>query len=141
MPRDGVLLYHGSYLGIERVDLSKSSEGKDFGKGFYVTTNAEQARRFIHPSIRKAIRQRKISEKQGFGFVSVFRYETNVQIDSYAFSTTDKIWLQFVAMNRLNGQGEYESIELLRRILGKDLILGNLGVLTVMEKYEFGFSA
>ena len=126
MLRDGELLYHGSYISIERIDLSKSSEGKDFGKGFYVTTDPEQARRFIRPSIRKAIRQGKISEQQDFGFVSVFRYQTNVQLDSYAFSTTDKLWLQFVAMNRLNGHGEFESIELLRGILEKDLILGKV---------------
>lgn len=126
MLRDGELLYHGSYIGIERIDLSKSSEGKDFGKGFYVTTDAEQARRFIRPSIRKAIRQRKISEQQNFGFVSVFRFETNVQTESYAFSTTDKLWLQFVAMNRLDGRGEFENIGLLQEILEKDIILGKV---------------
>ncbi len=57
MLRDGELLYHGSYIRIERIDLSKSSEGKDFGKGFYVTTDSEQARRFIRPSMARNMMQ------------------------------------------------------------------------------------
>lgn len=35
--------YHGSTMKFDEIDLSKAKEGKDFGKGFYVTTNKEQA--------------------------------------------------------------------------------------------------
>ena len=37
-------LYHGTYLQFDAVDLSKSNKGKDFGKGFYLSDNYEQAR-------------------------------------------------------------------------------------------------
>ena len=30
-------VYHGSYIKIDKIDLSKSQPRKDFGKGFYVT--------------------------------------------------------------------------------------------------------
>lgn len=33
---DGQLLYHGSYIGIGRIDLSKGNAGKDFCQGFYL---------------------------------------------------------------------------------------------------------
>ena len=32
-----MLVYHGSYLEIFNIDLSKSKSNKDFGQGFYVT--------------------------------------------------------------------------------------------------------
>ncbi len=30
-------VYHGSYMAIEEIDLSKAIANKDFGRGFYVT--------------------------------------------------------------------------------------------------------
>ena len=33
--KDGMLLYHGSYAPIDKIDLSMCASGKDFGKGFY----------------------------------------------------------------------------------------------------------
>ena len=41
--QDNIKLYHASYIAVEKNDLTLCSEGKDFGKGFYVTTNYEQA--------------------------------------------------------------------------------------------------
>lgn len=35
-------LYHGSTINIEQIDLSKPN--KDFGKGFYLSAEEEQAR-------------------------------------------------------------------------------------------------
>ena len=45
--QDGTLLYHGSYTAIDKIDLSRCATGKDFGKGFYLTADKEQAKRFI----------------------------------------------------------------------------------------------
>lgn len=36
-------LYHGSNTAIEHIDLSKSKRGKDFGQGFYLNANLDQA--------------------------------------------------------------------------------------------------
>ena len=38
-----VILYHGSNYNFDVVDLSKSKDRRDFGKGFYTTTISEQA--------------------------------------------------------------------------------------------------
>lgn len=40
-----MLLYHGTYMVFDEIDLSKSNRGKDFGKGFYLADNYEQASR------------------------------------------------------------------------------------------------
>ena len=40
-----MILYHGSNTDIVSIDLSRSSVGKDFGCGFYLTVNREQAER------------------------------------------------------------------------------------------------
>jgi len=38
-----MILYHGSYMNIETIDLSKSKPNKDFGRGFYLTADRQQA--------------------------------------------------------------------------------------------------
>lgn len=36
-------LYHGFTVNIERIDLLKSRPNKDFGKGFYLSADYQQA--------------------------------------------------------------------------------------------------
>ena len=36
-------LYHGSTYDFTEIDLSKARKGKDFGLGYYLTTNKNQA--------------------------------------------------------------------------------------------------
>ena len=38
-----MILYHGSTIDIDYIDLSKSKPNKDFGKAFYLSTDEEQA--------------------------------------------------------------------------------------------------
>lgn len=38
-----MILYHGSNIEIEKIELSKCRPYKDFGKGFYTTELQEQA--------------------------------------------------------------------------------------------------
>ena len=40
-----MILYRGSNVDIESIDLGRSSVGKDFGCGFYLTASREQAER------------------------------------------------------------------------------------------------
>lgn len=39
-------LYHGTVYDIENIDLSKSNSAKDFGKGFYLSPDRQQAERW-----------------------------------------------------------------------------------------------
>jgi hypothetical protein len=38
-----IQLYHGSTVSIERIDLQKSCPNKDFGRGFYLSADRQQA--------------------------------------------------------------------------------------------------
>ena len=102
MLKDGMLLYHGSYMPIESIDLDKCSHGRDFGKGFYLTSSVNQARNFIKTSLIKAQRAGLASLQQKEGYVSSFRYREKDGIQTYQFSGTDREWLWFVTMNRLD---------------------------------------
>lgn len=40
-----MMLYHGSTVNIDRIDLAKSRPNKDFGRGFYLSADRQQAQR------------------------------------------------------------------------------------------------
>ncbi len=40
-----MILYHGSNVEIVQIDLGKSRPNKDFGKGFYLSADYQQAMR------------------------------------------------------------------------------------------------
>ena len=46
-----MILFHGTYLDFDRIDLSKSNKGKDFGKGFYLSENKEQAENILRSGL------------------------------------------------------------------------------------------
>nr|WP_288731170.1 DUF3990 domain-containing protein [uncultured Anaerobutyricum sp.] len=98
--QDGMLLYHGSYAVIDKIELNKCAPGKDFGRGFYVTEDFEQAKGFIRNSLKKAKNIGVIPQDRRYGYVTVFRYHSQDDIPCYNFETTDKNWLWFVSMNR-----------------------------------------
>lgn len=52
-PKDGLILYHGSYCEVKEPDLTKCSQRKDFGQGFYLTSSKEQAESFLKISKEK----------------------------------------------------------------------------------------
>ena len=59
-----MILYHGSYVEVSNPDLSYSRENLDFGKGFYTTTDFEQAKKWAQ--------NKKRIEKSENSIVSVF---------------------------------------------------------------------
>ena len=43
-----LVVYHGSNAKFNRIDLSKSRNKRDFGRGFYMTTLQEQAEQWAN---------------------------------------------------------------------------------------------
>ena len=97
------ILYHGSFTTVSSPQLSKCMPGKDFGRGFYVTATRSQAEKFVKNSVRKAIKNGIIQEKQDLGYVSVYRYEALPDLKIYEFRDADEEWLRCVAENRKRG--------------------------------------
>jgi hypothetical protein len=88
-------VYHGSFIEILDIDLSKSVINRDFGSGFYVTKFREQAEYWA---------KRKGRQYQTNGFVTEFHF-SDVAFTSYGmnvlrFTDYSEEWLDFVVMNR-----------------------------------------
>ena len=77
--KNGISLYHGSYAKIENINLEKCLDGKDFGTGFYLTSDYAQAAKFIKTSIAKAVKNRLIDESVNTGYVTKFIFNKNCQ--------------------------------------------------------------
>lgn len=93
-----IRLFHGSNVAIETIDLSRSKRGKDFGHGFYLNENPEQA-------MAMAIRTtRFLSEGKPtlscFEFNDVMANEKGLKIKK--FTDYSEEWAEFVVMNRKN---------------------------------------
>ena len=92
-------LYHGSTMVVHKPNVKRGRKRTDFGQGFYLTTNFEQARRW---ALLK--QQREISTK---AVVSVFEFdEAILNSSSYnvlTYNGPTEEWLNFVVKNRKTG--------------------------------------
>ena len=94
-------LYHGSTEDITKIDLSKSKPNKDFGRGFYLSAEKEQAE--------------KLAEYKAFQFggeptLNVFEFDerklSDSSIEVLKFNGYSKEWADFVFANRNSKTGE-----------------------------------
>jgi hypothetical protein len=90
-----MIVYHGSYIEIAKIDLTKCEPKKDFGRGFYVTKIKEQAE----------IWAKRIGKDHNCkGVVSEFIFYENAFIDgvhrALRFDAYNNEWLDFVTLNR-----------------------------------------
>ena len=122
---DGMLLFHGSYTAVRNIDLAMCGNAKDFGKGFYLTSNPNQARSFIRSSIRKASTLGDIPKEQNYGFVSSFRYH-EIGIEHFEFPTTDREWLWFIAQNRRERLAKQLRPKVNPKIFDAEIIIGKI---------------
>ena len=77
-----MILYHGSNVDIDSIDLSRSSVGKDFGCGFYLTASKEQAERMGKRRARLITIETFLNElkfKEGVTYQYFFATERSVQ--------------------------------------------------------------
>lgn len=90
-------LYHGTYTDFDIIDLSKSNRGKDFGKGFYLSDNYEQAHQL---AIFKAI------QFDAEPVVLSYQFDDSLLADGSLsflhFDEYSKEWAEFVLKNRTN---------------------------------------
>ena len=91
-----MILYHGSNLAVEQPRLIAQTRGLDFGAGFYLTTNEEQAARFSDSVMKR--------QKKGIPTVTVYEFDevlAREMLDIVAFPEPNAEWLEFVRDNRL----------------------------------------
>lgn len=120
--KDGMLLYHGSFAEVSKIDLGKCRPGKDFGAGFYVTSSYEQAKRFVPLSVKKHMEALGEKDMQIKGYISVYKLCLDEQADFYIFQDADRQWLHYVAANRRSNLFE----EMLHDFENYDIIGGKV---------------
>ena len=94
-----MILYHGSNVSIETVDLSKSKRYKDFGQAFYLSAEREQA-------IKMA--EAKVVQFGGEEAVTAFEFDksnlSNEDLHVKSFDGYTREWAEFVFSNRDESQ-------------------------------------
>ena len=89
-----MILYHGSNVEVREPKLLKVQRDLDFGKGFYTTSDFEQAKAWA----LRTVRIRNI----GSALVSCYEIDDNEmsKLKIKRFLKADLSWLDFVAANR-----------------------------------------
>ncbi len=100
--QDGMMLYHASYTEIRNIDLTKCEPSKDFGKGFYLTSDYKQAEQFLKQSIKRAKIRNIVSEDWNKGIISCYKYHASADLNIKYFYNADIDWLHFIVSNRKN---------------------------------------
>ena len=120
-----MLVYHGSNVEVRKPNILKSRKKTDFGRGFYTTTQKEQAEHWTSIKMDRA--------KTGRRVVSVFEVGdellTDPELKIREFHGPDEAWLNFVVDSRRGIEHDY------------DLVFGpvaNDKVFTVVNLYESG---
>jgi len=118
-------LYHGSNVEVRRPSLLRSRNKTDFGRGFYTTTQKEQAEHWTSIKLDRT--------KAGRRVVSVYEVDDaifeNPQLKIREFHGPDESWLNFAVESRKGIRHDY------------DIVFGpvaNDKVFTVVNLYESG---
>mgnify|MGYP006384944827 FL=1 len=100
-----MILYHGSNVAIDHIELEKSKPFKDFGQGFYLSENEGQA---------LDMAQLKALTFGGKPFVSKFEFDTSLMHNSdlriKIFKEYSEEWADFVFANREGTDVEHYDI-------------------------------
>ena len=86
-------LYHGSYMAIEQIDLSKCKPYKDFGQGFYLTEIKEPAEQMA---------RRTSAIYGGEPIVTEYEFDETAltMLSVKTFEEPNEEWALFVMANR-----------------------------------------
>lgn len=122
-------IYHGSTFIVKEPDLEILNYRTDFGKGFYTTTDIEQAKRWT--KIKKDRIEKEYKGQNLKRYVNIFEYKENEDLNILKFEEATEEWLKFVFKNR-------QSDELVHQY---DIVIGPVAddnLYQVLVNYENG---
>jgi hypothetical protein len=129
--KEGIILYHASSQIVREIDLSKCRKRNDFGQGFYVTTDKNQAEKFVKTASRKA------GSSLSSGFVNVYALSVIGDLAIHEFPAVDEDWLHCVCTHR-RAEGTTEDNQTWQKY---DIIAGKIAnddTMTVINIYLSG---
>jgi len=93
-----MILYHGSNVKIDAIDLTRGHRGKDFGQGFYLTAVKLDAAEMAKTAVQRAM--------SGVPTLNVYDFDeqviTNGELKVKVFDGYSIEWARFVSANRSN---------------------------------------
>ena len=102
-----IRLYHGSTVAVRKPSLRPGRPNADFGKGFYTTSNLEQAVRWAH------IKQER--EEAERAVVSIYEFDEslleNPDLIIRQFTGADEPWLYFVTDCRKSLPHDFDLVQ------------------------------
>lgn len=122
-----MILYHGTFMESQTIELGKCRPYKDFGKGFYLTDIEEQAM--------------KMAEKKTIifnGSPIILKYEFDEQLlisgelNVKRFSEPNKDWAEFIYKNRSRSCDFHHDYDIVTGPIADD------GVAYLLDRYEEG---
>lgn len=89
-------LYHGTNADFTRIDIKKSMPNKDFGQGFYLSADYEQAQNMANIKF--------VQMETGKPFVQEYLVDENEmkQLSCLIFDDYSEEWAKFILLNRNN---------------------------------------
>ena len=120
-------LYHGTNIVFDKIDLQKSKPNKDFGQGFYLSPEYDQALNMAN------IKTEQLQE----GEPTVMEFEVEARdiwsLHTLVFDDYSENWAEFILANRNNSAGT--------PIHNYDIVIGPIAndrVGVQIGKYEAG---
>lgn len=92
-----MLLYHGTNIQFDKIDLTKSLPNKEFGQGFYLSDKYEQAEALAEIKVSRLGSEKIVQE---YDFDDEYLISGDLKVKSFAEYSRD--WAEFVFMNRGN---------------------------------------
>ena len=100
-------VYHGSFNYVKKPTVGKGRLNTDFGKGFYTTTNFEQAKRW-------ALNKQKTAGGEAKAIVNIYEVDDNLlgnkKYKTKRFNSPDEEWLTFVVNCRKSKSHNYDIV-------------------------------
>jgi hypothetical protein len=100
-------VYHGSLNQVKNPTIEKGRTSTDFGKGFYTTTNFEQAKRW-------ALNKWKMASSEAKAIVNTYEVDDNLlnnaRYNIKIFEIPDEEWLTFVVNCRKSMPHTYDIV-------------------------------
>lgn len=94
-----MILYHGSNVAIDIIDLKCGRRGKDFGQGFYLSPDRSQAMKMAERTVAR--------EESGHVTLTAYQFDEDIlkehsDLKIKVFESYSTEWAEFVIKNRRN---------------------------------------
>lgn len=122
-----MILYHGTNIDFNDIDLTKSNKYKDFGQGFYLTDIRKQAEEL---AIKKARLFGRYPVIQEYEFNEELLIDSDLRVLRFDAPTTE--WAEFIFKNRNKSSNFVHNYDV---VIGP---IANDGVAYLLGRYEEG---